>query len=91
MNHTKYIAISLRQFLPIFGLLLFSFSGNAQKESCKDDILNKVNAMIGTGANGAVIPVAVANKVLFSLAMGPDRNGEIRPIDVQRLKENFRW
>jgi len=30
---------------------------------------------------------AVANKVLFSLAMGPDRNGEIRPVDVQRLKE----
>lgn len=30
---------------------------------------------------------AVANKVLFSLAMGPNRNGEIKPIDVQRLKE----
>ena len=30
---------------------------------------------------------AVANGVLFSLAMGPDRNGEIKPVDVQRLKE----
>lgn len=30
---------------------------------------------------------AVKNKVLLSLALGPDRNGEIRPIDVQRLAE----
>ena len=30
---------------------------------------------------------AVQNKVLFSLAMGPDRNGEIKPVDVLRLKE----
>lgn len=30
---------------------------------------------------------AIQNKVLFSLAMGPDRNGEIKPVDVQRLKE----
>lgn len=29
---------------------------------------------------------AIKNKVLFSLAMGPDRNGEIKPIDVERLK-----
>ena len=30
---------------------------------------------------------AVQNRVLFSLAMGPDRNGEIKPVDVLRLKE----
>lgn len=30
---------------------------------------------------------ALANKVLFSLALGPDRNGELRPVDVQRLRE----
>lgn len=30
---------------------------------------------------------AVQNKVLFSLAMGPDRYGEIKPVDVVRLKE----
>ncbi len=30
---------------------------------------------------------AVNNKVLLSLALGPDRNGEIKPVDVQQLKK----
>lgn len=56
--------------LPIVGFLLFSISGSAQKETCKNDILNKVNVMIGTSANGAVIPVAVVPHGMVQL--GPD-------------------
>lgn len=30
---------------------------------------------------------AVNSKVLFSLALGPNKNGELKAIDVERLKE----
>jgi len=42
------------------------FQGDGQNVLAKDDILNKVNVMIGTGANGAVIPVAIVLNGMFN-------------------------
>ena len=63
--------------IPIILLLVcFVSHGKGQDLSNKNDILKNVNVLIGTGANGNVIPVAVVPHGMVQL--GPDaRNSGI--------------
>ena len=74
MSNTNKRTLKAGSFILIMTLIMFFVSGIALEATAQDDILSKVNVMIGTGANGAVIPVAVVPNGMVQL--GPDtRNG----------------
>ena len=54
----------------VYLIVVFTLFGEAQKIYSSNDILNKVDPLIGTGANGAVIPVVVVPHGMVQL--GPD-------------------
>ncbi len=58
-----------RHFIILF-IIFFVLLVKGQNAPCKDDVLNDVNVLIGTGANGAVIPVVVIPHGMVQL--GPD-------------------